>query len=154
MRKLLLMTFALLVPVAASAADEVALSSTVFVERDVTDTTGRKRTVLEEPKAVTPGDRLIFLLRYRNMGATPASDFVVTNPMPPAVAYQGTPDAAALVSIDGGRSWGQLGQLRVTERDGNVRGARPEDVTHVRWALKSAIPVGTTGKLSFRGVVR
>lgn len=142
------------VPGGALAASQVALTSAVFVEKDVADAQGRRAVVLEAPRMVAPGDRLVFMLRYRNTGRQPATDFVVTNPLPHAVSYQGTPDAGAIVSVDGGANWGTLPQLRIRERSGSVRGARPEDVTHVRWALKHAIPAGSTGKLMFRGIVR
>ena len=144
---------ALLSPAAAHAANDVALTSAVFVEKTV-EAGGRKRIVLERPAQVMPGDRLVFMLDYRNKGAAPASDFVVTNPLPGTVAYQFSPDPAAIVSIDGGRTWGTLARLKVREADGAVRGARPEDVTHVRWTFARAIPAGQGGKLSFRGVVR
>lgn len=144
---------ALLAPDMALAANNVTLSSAVFLEKVVADGNGRDRIVLEEPKVVTPGDRLVFILNFRNVGNAPASDFIVTNPLPSAVAYQGGADGAQ-VSIDGGRTWGTLALLKVREADGRWRNARPEDVTHVRWALKQAIPVGSQGKLSFRGIVR
>jgi uncharacterized repeat protein (TIGR01451 family) len=152
--KLLLALFALLGPVAAHAANDVSLTSNVFVEKSVAQPDGKTRLVLEEPKTVVPGDRLVFVLAYKNLGGKPATDFVVTNPMPGAVAYQGTPDASAIVSIDGGRSWGTLAALKVRKADGSARAAYPEDVTHVRWAMKTPIPVGAAGKLSFRGIVK
>ena len=37
---------------------------------------------------------------------------------------------------------------------GTRRAAQPADVTHVRWAFQKPIPVGGTGKLMFRGVVK
>lgn len=151
--RVLLFVIAMLVPGLALAANNVTLSSTVFLEKTVADSSGRTRVVLEEPKLVTPGDQLVFVLNYRNAGNAPASDFIVTNPLPAAVAYLGGGDGAQ-VSIDGGRSWGTLSALKVRETDGRWRSARPEDVTHVRWALKQSIPAGTQGKLSFRGVVR
>jgi uncharacterized repeat protein (TIGR01451 family) len=152
--KLLLALFALLAPAVAHAANDVSLTSSVFVEKSVPQTDGKTRLVLEEPKVVVPGDRLVFVLAYKNLGAKPATDFVVTNPMPGAVAYQGTADAGAIVSIDGGKNWGTLAALKVRKADGSVRAAYPEDVTHVRWAMKAPIPVGAVGKLSFRGVVK
>jgi uncharacterized repeat protein (TIGR01451 family) len=152
--KILLALFALMMPLAAHAANDVSLTSSVFVEKSVPQTDGKTRLVLEEPKVVVPGDRLVFVLNYRNLGGKPATDFVVTNPMPGAVAYQGTGDAGAIVSVDGGKSWGAMASLKVRKADGSVRAAYPEDVTHVRWAMKSPIPVGAAGKLSFRGVVR
>ena len=152
--KILIALLALVTPIAAQAANEVALTSSVFVEKSVPQADGKTRLVLQEPKVVVPGDRLVFVLAYKNMGGKPATDFVVTNPMPGAVAYQGTGDAGAIVSVDGGKSWGPMAALKVRKSDGSVRSAYPEDVTHVRWAMKTPIPVGAAGKLSFRGVVR
>lgn len=145
---------ALLAPMTAHAANDVALTSSVFVEKSVPQADGKTRLILEEPRVVVPGDRLVFVLAYKNMGGKPATDFVVTNPLPGAVAYQGTGDVGAIVSIDGGRAWGTLAALKVRKADGSIRAAYPEDVTHVRWAMKAPIPVGAAGKLSFRGVVR
>lgn len=147
-----LFALGLIVPGTALAADPVSLTSTVFVEKTSTGAQGRNRVVLEPPGRMSPGDRLVFMLNYRSVGTRSIGDFVVTNPMPAAVAYQGTSDPSAVVSIDGGRRWGRLDQLKVTERDGSIRSARPEDVTHVRWTLNPA--TGSAGRLMFRGVVR
>lgn len=152
--RLIAFLIALFSPSLAVAASNVTLQSSVFVEKTVAGENGRPRIVLEEPKIVTPGDKLVFVLAWRNTSPAPASDFVVTNPLPAAVAFQGAADERASVSVDGGRSWGNLAQLRIRESDGQWRNARPEDVTHVRWALKQAIPAGAQGKLSFRGIVR
>lgn len=154
MKRLFLTILSLIAPMVAHAANDVALTGAVFVEKAVPQPDGKTRLVLEEPKIVVPGDRLVFVLNYRNQGAKPATDFVVTNPMPGAVAYQGTADAGAIVSVDGGRSWGTLSALKVRKADGTVRAAYPEDVTHVRWTMRTPIPAGAAGKLSFRGVVR
>lgn len=154
MYKLLLAIAALFAPGVAFAADSVALSSMVFVEKTIADAQGKAKITLHEPKIVTPGDRLIFILNYQNRGATAANNFIVTNPLPSAVAYQGTADASAEVSIDGGKIWGALAALKVADGPSRWRSARPEDVTHVRWTMKQAIPAGAQGKLSFRGVVR
>ena len=152
--KILLALFAVLTPVAAQAANDVALTSSVFVEKLVPQPDGKARLVLEAPRVVVPGDKLVFVLAYKNLGGKPATDFVVTNPMPGAVVYQGTGDSGAIVSTDGGKSWGLLNALKVRGRDGSMRAAYPEDVTHVRWAMKTPIPVGASGKFSFRGIVR
>ncbi len=149
----ILALLAIFLPNAVLASNNVTLSSMVFVEKAVAVSGGRSRIVLEEPKSVMPGDKLVFILNYRNAGNLPASDFIVTNPLPPAVAFQGGAESAQ-VSIDGGKNWGTLSTLRVVEPDGHTRNARLEDVTHLRWVLKQAIPAGAFGKLSFRGIVR
>ncbi len=137
-----------------AAANPVALTNDVFVERVSTDADGKRKVVLEEPKVVIPGDRLLFVLNYRNASARAAERFVVTNPMPSAVQFAEQADDMALVSIDGGKSWGQLAQLRVPDGNGGDRPAQTADVTHIRWAFNQPIPAGASGKLMFRGVVK
>jgi hypothetical protein len=154
MRALLTVLAALLTSPLQAAASQVTLKGEVFVERSVSDPDGRSRIILEAPKLVAPGDRLVFILSYSNRTSQPAADFVVTNPVPPAVAYLGAPHPGTEVSVDGGRTWGDLARLKIRESEGAVRGARPEDVTHVRWTLKQPVPAGARGRLSFRGIVR
>ena len=47
-----------------------------------------------------------------------------------------------------------LADLSVPIEGGMRRAAQPADVTHLRWAFQKPIPVGGTGKLMFRGVVK
>ncbi len=153
MMKWLLLGLAALLPDATLAHNHVALVSDVFVEKPVKDQAGRTKLILEEPKIVVPGDRLVFVLKYQNNGQAPATNFIVTNPLPPAVQFEGAVDNGAQVSVDGGRSWGALATLKV--KDGSsVRFAHPGDVTHIRWTFANPIPVGSAGKLMFRGIVR
>lgn len=152
--KILLALLALLAPAAAFAADAVSLSSKVLVERIRQEADGKTRTVREEPGVVTPGDKLVFLLGYRNNGAAPATGFVVTNPIPGSVAFAGGESEGAQVSVDGGNSWGALAALRVANADGTSRPAGQADVTHIRWTFAQPIAPATSGQLSFRGVVK
>ncbi len=154
MRKLLFFLLAAVAPAQAMAADRVALDNSVFVERVTTDANGKQRVLLEEPKVVVPGDRLVFVLNYRNAGVQPADRFVITNPMPAAVSFADAGDTSPMVSVDGGKQWGLLADLTVAMTDGTRRTAQPADVTHIRWSLQKPIPVGGTGKLMFRGVVK
>lgn len=154
MRKALILLFAVLMPGQVLAANHVALANDVFVERVTTDTQGKQRILLEEPKVVVPGDRLVFVLNYRNAGAQPADKFVITNPLPDAVRFADAGDTRPLVSVDGGQGWGRLDELTVAQPDGTRRPAQPADVTHLRWAFQKPIPAGASGKLMFRGVVK
>ena len=154
MRTVLFLLLAALIPGPAFAANQVALDNHVFVERVLIDAEGKQRILLEEPKVVVPGDRLVFVLNYRNAGAQPADKFVVTNPMPSAVRFADAGDTRPLVSVDGGKQWGLLADLSVPMEGGMRRAAQPADVTHLRWAFQKPIPVGGTGKLMFRGVVK
>jgi uncharacterized repeat protein (TIGR01451 family) len=151
--KIWLALLALLAPVAATAADNVALTSKVFVERVKPGADGKPVTVREEPGVVTPGDRLVFVLRYRNAGAQPATGFTLTNPIPPSVDFVATDDSTASVSVDGGKTWGALASLKVASANGTSRPAVAADVTHIRWSFGQPIAAGSGGELSFRGVV-
>jgi len=151
--KIWLALLALLIPAAAAAGDSVSLTSKVLVERVKPGADGKPVTVREAPGVVTPGDRLVFVLGYRNGGAEPATGFTLTNPIPPSVAFAGTDDAGAVVSVDGGKSWGALASLKVVQADGTSRPAVAADVTHIRWSFERPIAAGSGGELSFRGVV-
>lgn len=151
--KILLALTALLAPAAALAQQDVSINSTAFIERTVQDASGKSETILEAPKVVTPGDRVLFVLNYRNGGTQPATGFVINNPLPAAVVFESSEGAQPIVSVDGGKSWGALATLKVTQPDGTIRPATAADVTHLRWTF-AAIAPGQSGKLSFRGVVK
>jgi uncharacterized repeat protein (TIGR01451 family) len=138
----------------AFAATPLQLVSDVFVERQVVKADGSKTVILEKPNLVTPGDNLVFVVRYKNIGGATASNFVVTNPLPAAVAFDGTSDGLEIVSVDGGKSWGILGTLRVAKADGTLRPALRSDVTHLKWNLNQPLTAGAEGKLIFRGIVK
>jgi len=146
--------FAFLAVAAPAWGNDVLLSSEIFVERVQQDAQGKTKTVLEAPKLVTPGDKLLFVLTYKNNGSAPASDFLINNPVPEAVSFAGTDSQEAVYSVDGGKNWGALPALKVKQADGTERPAQPSDVTHVKWQFAKAIPAGAEGKLSFRGVVK
>jgi uncharacterized repeat protein (TIGR01451 family) len=143
-----------LIGVSAHAATPLQLSSDVFVEKQVVRADGSRTVVLEKPKLVLPGDNLVFVVRYRNTGTATASNFVVTNPLPAAVAFNGTSDGLEVVSIDGGNKWGVLSTLRVKQADGVIRAADRRDVTHIKWNLNQPLTAGAEGKLIFRGIVK
>jgi uncharacterized repeat protein (TIGR01451 family) len=144
---------ALVAPGTAMAANQVTLDSNVFVERSVSGADGKAHLVRVAPKPVFPGDKLLFVLSYRNQGVKPAEDFTVTNPIPGSVSFVSN-EGDAEYSVDGGRSWGHLTMLKVKRSDGSLRTAQPDDVTHVRWTLARPIPVGGSGSLSFHGLVK
>ncbi len=117
----------------------VAIASDVFVEHQ-----GETNHVLERSGALRRGDRVVTVLSWQR--ALPGGAFTVVNPLPRSVRFEGSADGAEEVSVDGGRTWGRLGQLRV-----NGRAALPEEITHVRWRIASP---GTAGRIAYRAVVR
>lgn len=144
---------ALSAPAAALARQPIMLNSDVYVERISTDLNGRERRVLASAPQVGPGDRLVFVLRYRNGGSAPVNDFAVTNPVPAGVRIDPT-DRDMLVSVDGGQRWGKLDSLWVRTPLGGTRRATAEDITHIRWTIRSTIGPGDGGRIAYRGIVR
>ena len=154
MTRFLFALTALVAAASAFAAPVVSLSSNVLVERQVAAESGQIVTKLENPGVVTPGDKLVFSVTYANKTLRPATDLVVTNPVPPSVAFAGDESAGALVSVDGGKTWGALPELKVKADDGALKAAAASDVTHLRWSFAKPIAPGAEGKLSFRAVVK
>lgn len=78
---------------------------------------------------------------------------MVTNPLPSAVALASDSASGTEVSVDGGKTWGQLGSLKVAGTEGTPRAATAADVTHVRWIIPSIAP-GASGEVQYHGIVR
>jgi hypothetical protein len=127
----------------AKASPAVALDSAVFVER-VTPAAGR---MLEPASELSRGDRVVYVVRWFRMGGD--GGFTVINPLPRSVQFQGSANGDEEVSIDGGKSWGKLANLRVGSRI-----AIPEDVTHVRWRVDPRTAARGQGRIAYSAIVR
>ncbi len=145
---------AMLMPGAALASSDVMTKASIFVERIASQAGGSPPVGLEPARRVSPGERLIYVVEYRNTGNRPVQGFTVTNPLPRTVRLDETVDGSELVSIDGGRSWGPLSALRVPLGNGSWRPANPEDVTHLRWRVGDTLMQGETRRVTFRAIVR
>lgn len=137
---------------AQAAPAPVELAGDVKVDRVVVEN-GTKKHVLAEPGVVLPGDTLLFTTTYRNTAKVAIKDFVVTNPLPEAVALAPEGADQLTVSVDGGKTFGKLAALRLTGADGTSRAAQAGDVTHIRWILPILAP-GASGALSYHATVR
>ena len=133
----------LCIPAAALAAPLIAFDSAVFIER-VKPGQGR---LLQPAASFKRGDRLVYVVNWVRKSGSGA--FSVTNPVPRTVYYQGSADGAEEVSIDGGKRWGKLEQLRV-----GTRIATPEDVTHLRWHISADHAARGSGEIAYSAIVR
>lgn len=139
-------------PASAAAPGQVGLRGEVQLEKTVVEN-GKSRKVLAEPKVVVPGDRLLFSTAYVNNGSQPVEHFVVTNPLPSAVVLASDSATGLDVSVDGGKTYGQLASLSVPDGNGATRPAQAGDVTHVRWIIPAIAP-HAQGKVEFYAIVR
>ncbi len=156
-----LMLAAVLTPMLALTAPPAAaqggvLTNKVELEKPGAIVDGREGDkVYTTPDVVVPGDRIRLTLIFTNKGTDAASDVNLTNPIPEALAFDGTNDTTGFsVSVDGAKTFGTLAALTVTTPGAAPRPATASDVTHVRWVWPDAIPVGQSRSVAFFGRVR
>lgn len=140
---------------APALAGPLTLASDVRVEKRIAAPDGTTRTELARVTRVVPGDRVTFVLSYRNTGSAPLANVVLANPVPRGMLYRSaaTGSAAPELSVDG-KNYGTLAALRVPAIGGGTRAAGPDDVTNVRWRLTSPIAAGSSGQLAFQAVIK
>jgi hypothetical protein len=138
----LLAAASLAAPQTAQASPAVSLDSAIFIERQ---DQGARR--LEPVSELNRGDRVIYVVTWQR--STGSGPFTVTNPLPRQVAFQGSANGDEQVSVDGGHSWGRIGELR-----SGARLATPEDVTHVRWQVPADLAARGSGRIAYSAIVR
>ncbi|WP_159976219.1 MULTISPECIES: hypothetical protein [unclassified Novosphingobium] len=127
----------------AQSGPAVATYSAVFIERIAP---GSDRS-LEPASALARGDQVFTVVTWYRMGGD--GGFVLTNPLPARLAYQRSASDMQEVSVNGGRSWGRLENLRM-----GTRQATAEDVTHVRWRIPASSAARGRGQIAYSGIVR
>ena len=135
-------------------AETLELSSAVFKDIEVKTKDGRVERRRAPATTVVPGDRIVYVLSYRNTAPRPAERLVITNPLPGEVQYLAPTDRPPEVSVDGGKQFGALASLKIANSDGTQRAASPQDVTHVRWRFEGAVPPGQSGEVAFYAVLK
>lgn len=133
-----------------AAAQAVQLVTKVLVETRKPAADGTTRIELATAARVTPGDRVVYQIIYRNPGREAARDLVIANPIPAGLVYAGAAHGSTEpeLSVDG-RDFGTLAQLRV-----GVRTATAADVRVVRWRLAQPVAPGASGQVAFRAVLK
>ena len=138
--------------VAAQQRDYIEVETTVQKEVIVETADGQRETTLVPAEKVVPGERVVYTIRFRNIGDEPAENVVITNPISDSLVFVAgsatSPGARVEFSIDGGQSFAVANELRISE-DGIERAATAEDYTHVRWVMLAALAVGADGSTSF-----
>lgn len=149
--------FALLIGAAALpavAAPQVTLSSALTVVKTKAGPNGKPVVTYEALKRVIPGDRLSISLDWANRSGKAADHFVVTDPIPSGLLFADNASGGADLSVDGGKTFGPLAALKVTDPQGHSRAATMADVTHIRWAFNRSIAPGEHGQLRFEALVK
>ena len=139
---------AILAPVTAAHANSgVKLSRAVFVER-VADNGQRE---IAPARQFRKGDTVILMVEWN--GARAKDAFTVSSPIPPSLSFKRSSLPAQSVSVDGGRKWGLIGNLRIRDEFGE-RMATVEDVTHLRWQIAPGDAGQKNGRITYSAIVR
>lgn len=155
---LLAMPSAWAVDAAPAKKSGIELTVKSFQEIDFTDKNGKTAKQTVPVAKIVPGDEVIYVISWKNNGAKPAGDVVVNNPVPKQVSFVAgsskAPGAKDEVSVDGGKTWGQLEALTVKADDGKMRPATSADVTVVQWKILAPVAPGASGSVGYRAVVK
>lgn len=129
----------------ASAQSLVTIDREVFVERSL-EREGRTQRSLEPADTLQSGDTVVLMLAWRSPQDRP---FTISSRVPLTLVFSGSGGEQPEVSVDGGRSWGILAELRVRGRP-----ATSTDVTHVRWNIANPRAMRGRGVFTYSAVVR
>ncbi len=142
------------------AAAEASMSARQVVEKEtvVVGTNGEETVKRLPADKVTPGETVVYSIRYKNEGAAPAGDIVLVMPVPKEVAYvegavAGAEAASVSFSADGGQTYVARGRLTVVE-GGEPRPARGDEITHIKWTLSTPVGPQAEGEVSYKAVLR
>ncbi|MFQ5609269.1 MAG: hypothetical protein ACE5F8_03265 [Woeseiaceae bacterium] len=137
---------------AAQEKDYIEVETTVHKEVTVETDDGKRETTLVPAEKVVPGERVVYTIKFRNVGDEPADNVVITNPISDSLVFVAgsatNPGARVEFSIDGGQSFAVANELRISV-NGVERPASARDYTHVRWVMQTALAVGAEGSTSF-----
>ncbi len=142
---------------AAAAADALAVKTIAEVESKSTEN-GRSVVKLVPADRVVSGDRVIYTLEVRNVGATAVVAPAVIEAIPDHMRYIADsavgPGAEVTYSVDGGHRFAPADALKVEVSDGPMRPALAADYTHIQWKLKNDLKANSVAFLRFRAVVK
>ena len=156
--KLFALTLVLSLAAAAHAQEPGQLEVTTIVQKEVIveKEDGTTETRLVTADSVVPGERVVYTISFRNTGASPADNVVITNPIAETLTYvagsAAGQDLEVGFSVDGGATFAPAGELKVVE-DGIERPATTLDYTHVRWVMQSELAAGAQGHATFAAVL-
>ena len=146
--------------IALLSGSAMALTATQSVQKEVTivNSDGSSTVTYQPADLVAPGERIIYSLYIENDDAQPASNLVLTMPVPSEVKYiEGSAakiGAAVTYSADQGESFSTRETLMVLADSGVSRTASSEDITHIRWNITGSIEAGASDSLSFTGELK
>lgn len=141
---------------ALAANDPLTLVSKQLLDK-VTTIDGKVTHQIVDPSVthdkVVPGSHIVVVLEYHNNLTQPINNFEYKDPLPAPLMLSDDSADAFDVSVDGGKTFGKLSSLVVTDAKGGKRAAEAGDVTTVKLVIPQIAP-GASGKIEFHATVR
>ncbi len=141
--------------VMASATQKGYLQVTSQVQKMVVvNKNGQKSIEFIPAKKILPGETVQYNTYFQNISNKPADNINIVNPIPKHTVY--LPNTAhgnntqVVFSVDGGRHYGTAGSLKVRDKNGRLRPAKPSDYTHIRWHYKGRLSPRERKAVGFR----
>ena len=137
---------------------EIVLTNKVLKQVIKKDKDGNTSYDYIEPKTALPGDIMLYIISFENIGTDPAEAIVINDPIPNNSKYR--IDSATgnntdiTFSIDGGKNFGNPKDLVVRDKNGKEWMAKPESYTHIRWVYKKSLAPGEKGEVSFKTKIK
>lgn len=142
----------------AAGNNSLKATSLAQIEVEVQGSDGKKHLERVPVLQAVPGTALIFSTTFENTEKRPASDIVITIPLPENTVYQAGSaygdDTDITFSLDGGKSFNMPESLKILDADGVEQIAQPDAYTNIRWKYRKQLPAGATGEVGFRVIIR
>lgn len=157
MTKKMIAAAALTLLTLSSFASPIVVQTVAEKEVRTVNADGDVKTTMQPAEAVVPGDEVVYTVTFANEGDEPATNIVVTDPVPAQMRYVENsafgPGTDITFSVDGGKTFAPRDDLAVTDARGNARPARASDLTHIRWGFRQVLAPGERGYARFKAVL-
>lgn len=142
----------------SAASGQINIKVEAFQEIVELQDDGTVKKTLEAAESLFPGDEVVYLVSFSNIGDQTIDNLVVNDPVPEQTIYKvGSMYGSAAVgevSVDGGNRYGRLDRLTVVGENGKPQPATAADVTDVRWLVNYSLQPGQTGNVGFRALLK
>ncbi|KCZ45485.1 hypothetical protein HY3_07495 [Hyphomonas pacifica] len=162
--------FAMLKRAAASLAGTLMIGLPALAQDLVVEQTVERAIVMEDEEGglemellpadeVKPGEQLFYSVTYINDSEEPATDVVLTLPVPEDVslledsAVAEYDEAFVDFSVDGGKTYISGARL-VSDSATPAHLEIPEEITHMRWTFSQDIAPKDSGRIFFAAILK
>lgn len=138
---------------------QVSITTSALQEVTTKDQAGKEQKTLKNVEKTEPGEQIVFKNEISNNSQKPATNIVVTNPVPEHMyfvdSFNKDQSVDTTYSADNGKTFGKSGTIQVTDEATHTqRAARPEEYTNIRWTLTHALAAGSKTEVGFKANVK